>query len=105
MRPVGHWADTDSRIISLGGFLQYNSGIGWGSILRTGDLNEDDSGNNSVSNGVASDYFGIEVFNSRSYENLDLIVQTSFGWEEIEVQSSSSSSSGLTFSATLTKLF
>ena len=104
-RPVGHWADTDSKIFSLGGFLQYDSGIGWGTTLRSGDLNEDGSGNNSVSNGVASDYFAIEVFNSRSYDNLDLSVQTSFGWEEIEVQSSSLSSSGLTFSATVTKLF
>ena len=103
-RPVGHWADTDSRIISLGGFLQYNSGIGWGSILRTGDLNEDDSGNNSVSNGVASDYFAIEVFNSRSYDSLNLDIQTSLGWEEVEVQSSSTSESGMTFSATITKL-
>jgi hypothetical protein len=104
-RPVGHWADTDSKIFSLGGFLQYDSGIGWGTTLRSGDLNEDGSGNNSVSNGVASDYFAIEVFNSRSYDNLDLSVQTSFGWEEIEVQSSSLSSSGLTFSASVTKLF
>jgi len=103
-RPVGHWADTDSRIISLGGFLQYNSGIGWGSILRTGDLNEDDSGNNSVSNGVASDYFAIEIFNSRSYDSLNLDIQTSLGWEEVEVQSSSTSESGMTFSATITKL-
>ena len=104
-RPVGHWADTDSKIISLGGFLQFDSGIGWGSILRTGELNEDGSGNNSVSNGMASDYFAMEVFNSRSYDNLNLDVQTSFGWEEVEVQSSSSSESGITFSATVTKLF
>ena len=102
---MGHWADTDSKIFSLGGFLQYDSDVGWGTILRSGDLNEDGSGNNSVSNGVASDYFAIEVFNSRSYDNLNLSVQTSFGWEEIEVQSSSLSSSGLTFSATVTKLF
>ena len=104
-RPVGHWADTDSKIFSLGGFLQYDSGIGWGTTLRSGDLNEDGSGNNSVSNGVASDYFAIEVLNSRSYDNLNLSVQTSFGWEEVEVQSSSLSSSGLTFSAAVTKLF
>ena len=104
-RPIGHWADTDSRIFSFGGLLQNDNGIGWGSILRSGDLNEDGSGNNSVSNGVASDYFAIEVFNSLSYDNLDLSVQSSIGWEEIEVQSSSLSSSGLTFSSTVTKLF
>jgi hypothetical protein len=104
-RPVGHWADTDSKIISFGGFLQYDSGVGWGSILRTGEINEDDSGYNSVSNGVASDYFAIEVFNSRSYDSPNLDIQTSLGWEEIEVQSSSLSVSGITFSATITKIF
>jgi hypothetical protein len=104
-RPVGHWADTDSQIVSVGGFLQYDSGVGWGSILRSGDLNEDGLGNNSVSNGVASDYFAMEVFNSRCYDNLDLDVQTSFGWEEVEVQSSSHFESGFTFSAIVTKLF
>ena len=88
-RPLGHWADTDSKITSLGAVLQYDSGIGWGSILRTGELNEDGSGNNSVSNGVASDYFAIEVFNCRSYDIQSLLVQTSLGWEEIKVQSSS----------------
>ena len=102
-RPIGHWADTDSRILSFGGFLQYDSGIGWGSILRTGKLNEDGSGNNSVSNGVASDYFAFEVYNSRSYDNYS--IQTSLGWEEIEVQSSFISDNGVTFSATLNELF
>ena len=104
-RPVGHWADTDSQIVSLGGFLQYNSGVGWGTLLRSGDLNEDGSGNNSLSNGVASDYFAIEVFNSRSYDMQNLEVQTSLGWEEIETNTPSLSNSGLTFSANVTKLF
>ena len=85
--------------------LQYDSVLVGGRFSGTGDLNEDGSGNNSVSNGVASDYFAMEVFNSRSYDNLNLDVQTSFGWEEVEVQSSSSSESGITFSATVTKLF
>ena len=38
------------------------NGIGWGSILRTGNLNEDGSGQSSVSNGVATDYFSIRCF-------------------------------------------
>jgi hypothetical protein len=104
-RPVGHWADTDSKIISLGGYFQNDSGVGWGSILRTGDLNEDGIGSNSVSQGIASDYFAMEVFNSRSYDKISLDVQTSLGWEEIEVKSISLSKSGITFSATVTKLF
>ena len=104
-RPVGHWADTDSKIISLGGYFQNDSGVGWGSILRTGDLNEDGIGSNSVSQGIASDYFAMEVFNSRSYDSISLDVQTSLGWEEIEVRSISLSEGGITFSATVTKLF
>ena len=104
-RSVGHWADSDSQIFSLGGLLQYNSGIGWGGIFRTGHLNEDNSGNNSVSNGASSDYFSIEVFNNRSYPRLDLEVQTSLGWEDIKYSASTNSESGLTFSASLTKLF
>ena len=104
-RPVGHWADTDSEILSIGGFLQYNNGVGWGSIVRSGDLNEDGIGNNSVSHGVASDYFAIEVFNSRSYTNQNLDVFTALGWEEVDVSSSTASENGLIFSLTLTKLF
>jgi hypothetical protein len=104
-RSVGHWADTDSQIFSLGGLFQYNSGIGWGGIFRSGHLNEDNSGNNSVSNGASSDYFSIEVFNNRSYPRLDLEVQTSLGWEDIKDSVSTNSESGLTFSASLTKLF
>jgi len=34
-----------------------------------------------------------------------LDVQTSLGWEKVEVQSNSLSEGGLTFSATVTKLF
>jgi hypothetical protein len=104
-RSVGHWADTDSQIFSLGVLLQYNSGIGWGGIFRSGNLNEDNSGYNSVSNGASSDYFSIEVFNNRSYPRLDLEVQTSLGWEDIKDSVSTNFESGLTFSASLTKLF
>ena len=38
-RPIGHWADQDSQILSIGGFLQRNDGIGWGFTGRNGDLN------------------------------------------------------------------
>ena len=104
-RPVGHWSDSDSKILSLGGLFQHNSGIGWGGVFRSGHLNEDNSGNNSVSNRASSDYVSIEVFNNRSYPRLDLEVQTSLGWEDIKFSSSPNSESGLTFSASLTKLF
>jgi hypothetical protein len=91
--------------VSIGGFLQYDSGIGWGTILRSGDLNSDDSGNSSVSNGVGSDYFAIEVFNSGSYDNENINLLTSLGWEEIEAQVSSLSDSGITFSLTASRIF
>ena len=89
----------------MGGYFQNDSGVGWGSILRTGDLNEDGIGNNSVSQGIASDYFAIEVFNSRSYSDLNLDVYTVLGWEEVEASSGSASENGLTCSLSLTKLF
>ena len=38
-RPVGHWADQDSQIVSIGGLLQRADGIGWGATVRTGELN------------------------------------------------------------------
>ena len=104
-RSVGHWADTDSKIFSLGGFLQYDSGIGWGTTLRSGDLNEDGSGNNSVSNGVVSDYFAIEVSNSRFYESYNLTVFTSLGWEKIETFVQTKTSKGMTFDLGITRNF
>lgn len=102
-RTVGHWADADSQILSIGGLLLYNSGIGWGTTIRNGNLNEDGTGNNSVSNAMATDYFSVEVFNSRSYKELNLDVYTSLGWEDLDT--SSFSDTGLTFNLSLTKLF
>jgi hypothetical protein len=91
--------------VSAGGFIQYDSGIGWGAILRSGDLNEDGSGNNSVSNGVTSEYFAIEVFNSRSYGNLNLEFYTSVGWEEVSNKSLLNSDEGITYSLSVDKHF
>jgi hypothetical protein len=83
-RPIGHWSDTDSQVLSIGGLLQRKDGIGWGATIRTGDLNEDGSGKSSVSNGVTTDYFSIDVFNSRKYPVYGLSVNTSFGWESLQ---------------------
>ena len=84
-RPIGHWADQDSKILSIGGILQKENGIGWGGILRSGDLNEDGSGQSSVSDGVATDYFSIDLFNSRKYPNYNMSVKTSIGWEFMQL--------------------
>ena len=85
-RPVGHWADQDSQIISIGGILQRMDGIGWGGTLRTGKLNEDGSGRNSVSDNTSTDYFSFDVFNARQYPQYDLSVHTSLGWESLQPQ-------------------
>jgi len=83
-RPIGHWADQDAQILSLGGLLQRRDGIGWGVTIRSGDLNEDGKGQSSVSNGFTTDYFSIDVFNARQYPQHGLSVHTSLGWESLE---------------------
>ena len=104
-RPVGHWADQDSQVTSIGGFLQRNSGIGWGSVIRLGHLNEDATGSSSVSNGIGSDYFSIEVSNSRFYETYNLSVYSSLGWEKIENFVQSNTNEGITFDLAITRNF
>jgi hypothetical protein len=83
-RPIGHWGDQDSQILSIGGLLQKQDGIGWGATLRSGKLNEDRAGRNSVSDNTAADYFSLDLFNSRQYPRLGLSVMTSLGWETVE---------------------
>ena len=102
-RPIGHWADQDSHF-SFGGVLQKESGIGWGATLRAGDLNEDGGGQSSVSNGVATDYFSIDVFNSRKYPAYRLSVNTSFGWESLK-PAGAKKDDGLAGYLTLTRTF
>ena len=103
-RPVGHWADQDSEILSIGGVLQRDNGIGWGTILRTGNLNEDGGGQSSVSNGIATDYFSIDVYNSRQYPVYGLSVNTSFGWESLK-PADGKTDDGLVGYLTLTRSF
>ena len=83
-RPVGHWADQDSQIVSVGGFLLNDNGTGWGTTLRNGDLNEDGTGRSSVSDNVSTDYFSVDIFNSRQYPQHGLSVHTSLGWESLK---------------------
>ena len=86
-RPIGHWADQDSEILSLGGLFLRENGIGWGSALRIGKLNEDGSGaNSSVSADTSIDYSSIEIFNARQYQVYNLAVHTSIGWESLHPQ-------------------
>ena len=103
-RPVGHWADQDSQIISIGGILQRMDGIGWGGTLRTGKLNEDGSDRNSVSDNTSTDYFSFDIFNARQYPQYDLSVYTSLGWESLQPHGKAKDDS-LTGSIVLTRQF
>jgi len=95
-RPIGHWADQDSQILSLGGLLQRKDGTGWGATLRTGELNagplqnapphSGGVGSSTVSHGITTDYFSIDIFNARQYPQYGLSVHTSLGWETLRPQ-------------------
>ena len=103
-RPVGHWSDTDSQILSIGGLLQRKDGIGWGATIRTGDLNVDGGGLSSVSNGVTTDYFSIDIFNARQYPQQGLSAYTSISWESLDV-TGGSKDDGLSAFLSLTRTF
>jgi hypothetical protein len=113
-RPIGHWADQDSQILSLGGLLQRKDAIGWGATLRTGELNagplqnapphQGGTGTSSVSNGVTTDYFSIDLFNARQYPQYGLSVHTSLGWESLEPKGGKKDDS-ITGSMVLTRQF
>jgi hypothetical protein len=104
-RPIGHWADQDSQILSLGMILLKDDGIGWGGTLRTGKLNEDGLGSSSVSNGYSTDLLSIEVYNSRVYPDHNMEVKTSLGWERLKPNNSLAKNEGLTAYLSLTRLF
>jgi hypothetical protein len=104
-RAIGHWADQDSQIFSLGGILLMNDGVGWGGTFRTGKLNEDGTGNSSVSNGYSTDLLSFEVSNSRTYPNLNFEVKTSLGWESLEFSNSLAKNKGMTASFSFTRIF
>jgi hypothetical protein len=113
-RAVGHWADQDSQILSFGGLLQRKDGVGLGATLRVGELNagplrnapphQGGLGTSSVSNGVTTDYFSIDVFNSRRYPAYGLSVNTSFGWESLK-PTGGKTDDGLAGYLTLTRTF
>ena len=113
-RPIGHWADQDSQILSIGGFLQRNDGVGWGATLRTGDLNagplgnppphDGGLGNSSVSNGVTTDYLSLDISNARQYPGHGLLVHTSLGWESLH-PSGGQKDDGISGFLSLTRVF
>lgn len=80
-RPIGHWADQDSRILSVGAFLNQKDGVGWGVTLREGSLNEDGFGSSSVSNQFSTQFISVDLINARNYQNRKLSVYTKVGVE------------------------
>ena len=103
-RPIGHWSDQDSQMLSLGGLLLDHEGNNWGATLRTGELNEDVLGRNTVSDNISTDYFSFDIFNARHYPRYDLSVHTSLGWESLE-PNGGQKDEGLSGFLSLTRIF
>ena len=104
-RPIGHWADQDSKILSLGVLFLHNDGIGWGTKVRSGKLNEDGTGSNSVSNGFTTHYLSIDFFNSRFYSKFDMSVFTSIGMESLDKRALDSKDEGLSAFLSISRSF
>tara|TARA_Y100001934_G_C12329377_1_gene764255 strand:- start:330 stop:2051 length:1722 start_codon:yes stop_codon:yes gene_type:complete len=81
-RTLGHAADTDSKLTSLGFICASDAGRGYGLVLREGILNSDDSGNSSVSNGKATDLVSVDLFTrwDTDFGRITL----GLGWEDLE---------------------
>lgn len=103
-RPIGHWADQDSQIVSVGGFLLKEDGVGWGGTLRTGVLNEDASGRSTVSDSSSTVYSSFDIFNSRQIPLHGLAVYASMGWESLELKGVQKNN-GLSVFLSLTRIF
>ena len=113
-RPVGHWADQDSQIVSMGGILVNDEGTGWGSTLRFGELNagplrnaapnQASMGASSVSDDVTTEYFSFDIYNAHQYPQYELSVYTSIGWESLDVVGGSKDN-GLSAFLSLTRTF
>ncbi len=103
-RPIGHWSDQDSQILSLGGLLHKKDGIGWGTTLRSGKLNHDGAGRSTVSDLSSTDYFSFQIDNSREYTIYGLSVYTSLGWESLK-PFDSSNEAGICASLSITRTF
>ena len=104
-RPIGHWADQDSKILTLGSLFLDNDGIGWGAKVRSGKLNEDGIGSNSVSNGFTTHYLSIDFFNSRFYSKFDMSVFTSIGLESLDKRALDSKDEGLSAFLSISRSF
>jgi len=104
-RSLGHWADSDSEIVSLGGLLANSDGNGWGGTVRTGKLNRDGGGNSAVSNSIATDMKSVQLFHKRSFAEWDSQMTCGFGWEELKNSSTQSNENGPTGFLSISRVF
>ncbi|MBT6850547.1 MAG: capsule assembly Wzi family protein [Opitutae bacterium] len=104
-RSVGHWADSDSEIVSFGGLLANYEGNGWGGIVRAGKLNRDGGGNSAVSNSVATDIKSVQLFHKRSFSKWDAQMTCGLGWEELENSSTQNTENGPTGFLSIARVF
>jgi hypothetical protein len=104
-RSVGHWADSDSEIVSLGGLLANFDGNGWGGTARVGKLNRDGAGQSAVSNSVATDIKSVQFFHKRSFSKWDAQMTCGLGWEELENSSTQNTDNGPTGFLSIARVF
>ena len=114
-RSVGHWADSDSEIVSLGGLLANSDGNGWGGTVRVGKLNRDGGGNSAVSNSVATDTMvsnsvatdtmSVQFYHKRSFSKWDAQMTCGLGWEELENSSTQNTENGPTGFLSIARVF
>ena len=71
-------------MLSLGGLIVRDNGIGWGSVLRIGELNKDGRSEQQCIGKYFIRLFFVEIFNARQYPVYDLAVHTSIGWESLQ---------------------
>ncbi len=104
-RSVGHWADSDSEIVSLGGLLSSSNGNGWGVTARIGKLNRDGAGQNAVSNSVATEMKSLQLFQEYILPKWDAQMTCGLGWEELKKPSLQSAENGPTGFLSITRVF
>jgi hypothetical protein len=84
-RSVGHSADADSELLTLGLLYLSDAGRGCGLVIRNGELNRDGAGKSSVAFGKAVDLLSIDLF-TRWDTKLGQITLGA-GWEDLESSS------------------
>jgi hypothetical protein len=104
-RSVGHWSDSDSEIVSLGGLLANSDGNGWGGTVRSGKLNRYGGVNRAVSNSVTTDIKSLQLFHKRSFAEWDAQMTCGLGWEELENFSTQNTDNGPTGFLSITRIF